>query len=172
MTLREMLQAGNVQGFDTIRNPNGGYNWVPTPAAPTTLDKQNELLSNAQVPGGGGGILPGWNSPTGQNIDLTAFGPKEVDISAAGPTPPSGWLNSAITAARSGANTYNTGGFKAEGNSPQGGIATANGRDYAGTPSGGTVGLNTGTNRTDLINAISRSQTPDKRDENQYQGGY
>lgn len=134
-----------------------------------TEQVQQSMLSAAQVPGGGGGILPGWNSPTGQNIDLTAYSPKQVDISAAGPLPPEGWLNRAITAARSGRPTYDTGGTKVDGNSPVGGITNANGRDYIGTPAGGTIGLSTGTNnvdnpfagdRTNLLNAINKSTTP------------
>ncbi len=180
------VQGGNDAGM-RVDYSDGTSNWVPTnkpgefpSAAPTTRMNQNEMLGRVVNSGqGGGGILPAWNSPTGQNIDLTAFGPKEVDISAAGPASPKGWLNSAIAAARSGANTYDTGGTRAEGNFPQGGIETRKGRDYADTPSGGTVGLHTGSNRVDnpfigeranLVNAVNQSQPKKPADE--YQGGY
>ncbi len=151
------LQGGNDAGMRADFS-DGTSRWINTSipgqipqAPPTTLEAQQKMLADASVPGGGGGILPGWNSPTGQNIDLTKFGPKEVDISAAGPTPPSGWLNSAIAAARSGANTYDTGGVKSEGNSPRAEIEQGNpfNQTKIATPTGGSIGVNTGAGNND-----------------------
>jgi hypothetical protein len=182
------LQGGNDAGM-TATFSDGTSRFINTsipgqiPAERlTTQQAQQYMLDDASREGYGGGILPGWNSPTGQNIDLTKFGPKEVDISAAGPTTPSGWLNSAIAAARSGANTYDTGGkgTKVDGNAPVGEIEQGNpfNQTKIATPTGGSIGINTGAGNNDnpfvgerakLLTAIGQSSN---KDNNQYQGGY
>lgn len=165
-------------GSRTVGPGGSQYNMFGDSAPPTTFEKQKELWGaavNANTNAVGGvsptaGILPPWNSPTGNAIDTRTMTETPFTYE---PTPPTGWLKNAIAAARSGASTYDTGGLKSEGNSPQGGISVANGRDYAATPSGGTIGLNTSTNNSDspfigdranLLNAINKSQTPTNPD--------
>ena len=133
-------------GSRTIGPGGSQYNMFGDPLV-TTRDKQNEILgatvnANANAVGGvspTAGFIPPWNSPTGNAIDTRTM--TETPFTA-GLTPPSNWLKSAIIAARSGASTYDTGGLKSEGNSPQGGIVPHNPQGfYIGTPSGGTIGM-------------------------------
>ena len=162
------LQGGNNAGM-IAHFSDGTTKWIDTnkpgeiPAPlPTTLDAQKALLASGQTQGSGGGILPAWNSPTGQNVDLRSYGPKEVDTSAAGPLPPSGWLDRAIAASRSGATTYNTGAELGSGNFGKGDVEPGR---FA-TPSGGSIG-------TGLMNAINQSRSIDEKQKkaDQYQLG-
>lgn len=135
------VSGGNDAGMIAYFS-DGTSRWINTSTPGQIPQVRQSMLNDAQTEGAGGGILPAWNSPTGQNLDSSAYAPKTGDTSLGGPIPPSGWVNRAISAARGGANTYDTGGLKSEGNSPRGGIITSpQGNSYIGTPSGGTIGL-------------------------------
>lgn len=160
------LQGGNDAGM-IAHFSDGSSRWVNTSVPgeipqppPTTEQTQQGMLEQGQVTGQGGGILPAWNSPTGRNEDLKNYGPIIGDTSLGGPIPPSGWLNSAISAARGGASTYDTGSTSPD-QYGKGQIGTSPiGRQFISTPSGGTMSLpNSGALREGIDTAVHGIKT-------------
>jgi hypothetical protein len=123
--------SGGVSGGNNARmlvtRADGSQTWVEAgakpgefvPSAPTTLDKQNQLLQQANTPEQRqyGGILPSWNSPTGKAIDTSTM----TELPSSDVLPQKGWLNQAVAAARGAeSSTARTATFA----TPSGGSAT------------------------------------------------